>query len=90
MTLPLWSPTPVDLGAVGYLTKPSGTFVTLFNAFHPDESDNEVVQDMPSVYGYGRVTIGSQRKVERNAAKRGLDAFVGMLSFKNRGGFPVS
>jgi hypothetical protein len=86
VTLPLWSPTPVDLGAVGYLSKPSGTFVTLFNVFQPDQSDNTVVQDMPSIYGYGRVAVGSQRKDERNAAQRSIDAFVGKLAFGSRGG----
>jgi hypothetical protein len=90
VTLPLWAPTPVDLGAVGYLSKPSGTFVTLFDAFCPGQSSNGTVKSMPSLYGYGRITKGSQRKDERNAAQRGIDAFVGMLAFKSRGGFPVS
>jgi hypothetical protein len=85
VTLPLWTPTPVDLGAVGYLAKPSGMFVTLFDAFHPDNSSNGTVRNMPSLYGYGRITKGSQRKDERNAAQRGLDAFVGMLAFKRWG-----
>jgi hypothetical protein len=90
VTLPLWFPTPVDLGAVGYLSKPSGTFVTLFNVFQPDQSDNVVVQGMPSIYGYGRVAIGSQRKDERNAAQRSIDAFVGKLAFRSRGGLNIS
>ncbi|CAL1697535.1 unnamed protein product [Somion occarium] len=30
LSLPLWSPTPVKLGAVGYLCEPQGYFVTLF------------------------------------------------------------
>jgi hypothetical protein len=85
VTLPLWTPTPVDLGAVGYLSKPTGTFVTLFDVFHPENSSNGTVRSMPSLYGYGRITKGSQRKDEWNAAQRGIDAFVGMLAFKKWG-----
>lgn len=90
MTLPLWGPSPVTLGAVGYLSKPSGTFVTLFNALNPEKSMNAAVKRMPSVYGYGRVSSGSQRQDKRNAAQRGLDAFVGLLTFKSKGDGPVS
>lgn len=90
VTLPLWSPTPVDLGAVGYLSKPSGTFVTLFNVFQPGQSDNPVVQDMPSIYGYGNVAVGNQRKDERSAAQRSMDMFVGKLMFRSRGSSNIS
>ncbi|KAK7046149.1 hypothetical protein VNI00_007152 [Paramarasmius palmivorus] len=38
VTLPLWSPSPIAIGAVGYLSKPKGAFVTLFNAFNPEKS----------------------------------------------------
>jgi len=90
VTLPLWNPTVVELGAVGYLSKLSGTFVTLFTAFHPEKSAKGAVQSMPSLYGYGHVKKGSQRADERNVAQRGLDAFVGLLTFRGRGGGPVS
>lgn len=90
MTLPLWNPTLVELGAVGYLSKLTGTFVTLFTAFHPEESSNGSVQGMASLYGYGHVKKGSQRLDERNVAQRGLDAFVGLLTFRGRSGGPIS
>ena len=90
MTLPLWNPTPVQLGAVGYLSKPSGTFVTLFNSFDPYKSSGGTVMGMPSVYGYGRVQKGNQRQDKRNAAQRGLDAFVGLLTWRNKGDGTVS
>jgi hypothetical protein len=61
-------------------------FVTLFDAFHPNNSSNATVRTMPSLYGYGHITKGSQRKDERNAAQRGIDAFVGMLAIKRWGG----
>lgn len=36
--LPLWSPTKVQLGAVGFMNSGlNGSFSTLFNAFHPPE-----------------------------------------------------
>ncbi|KAF8890966.1 hypothetical protein BD779DRAFT_1515523 [Infundibulicybe gibba] len=90
LTLPLWTPVPVALGSVGYLSKPSGTFVTLFNSFSPDKSSEGSTRRMPSLYGYGRVASGSQRQDKRNAAQRGLDAFVGLLTFKNRGDGHIS
>lgn len=88
VTLPLWTPTPVALGAIGYLSKPKGEFVTLFNAFNPQRSASTVLlgKDLPSVHGYGKVSTGSQRQDKRNAAQRGLDAIAGLLTFKGRGG----
>ncbi|KAJ7838687.1 hypothetical protein B0H13DRAFT_2239665 [Mycena leptocephala] len=62
LTLPLWSPSPVSLGAVGYLNKPSGAFVTIFNCFTPEKTAKGVLKTLPSVHGYGQVTTGSQRQ----------------------------
>ncbi|THU90560.1 hypothetical protein K435DRAFT_968632 [Dendrothele bispora CBS 962.96] len=90
LTLPLWSPSPVELGAVGYLSKPRGSFVTLFNAFIPEKSKNLEVKALPSVYGYGKLSTSSQRQDKRNAALRGLDAIAGLLTFKSRGDGSVS
>ncbi|KAJ7772628.1 hypothetical protein DFH07DRAFT_167310 [Mycena maculata] len=89
LTLPLWSPSPVSLGAVGYLSKPSGAFVTIFNCFAP-ESAPELLQTLPSVHGYGQVTTGIQRQDKRNAAQRGLDAIAGLLTFKTKSEGPIS
>ncbi|GLB45720.1 putative protein tyrosine kinase [Lyophyllum shimeji] len=89
LTLPMWSPSPVALGAVGYLSKPAGAFVTLFGAFHPEKSQEPATRELPSLYGYGRVTTGGQRQDKRNAAQRGLDAVVGLLTSMGRSG-PVS
>jgi hypothetical protein len=90
VTLPLWSPSPVGLGPVGYLSKPSGEFVTLFNSFDPAKMSGGVAKGMPSVYGYGRVTPGSQRQDKRNVAQRGFDAIAGLLTFKNMGNGTIS
>ncbi|KAJ7188007.1 hypothetical protein C8R46DRAFT_1205222 [Mycena filopes] len=82
LTLPLWSPSPVSLGAVGYLSKPTGAFVTIFNCFTPEKSATGLLRTLPSVHGYGQVATGSQRQDKRNAAQRGLDAIAGLLTFK--------
>lgn len=84
VTLPLWTPTRIRLGAVGYLDKPSGEFITLFNSFDPVQSSNiDVIKDLPSLFGYGRVSRHELRQDKRNAAQRGLDALSGFLTFKS-------
>ncbi|KAH9924941.1 hypothetical protein B0H21DRAFT_886279 [Amylocystis lapponica] len=82
LTLPLWTPSPIALGAVGYYSKSTGEFVTLFNSFKPGESPDGLSRDIPSLYGYGRVPAGSQRQDKRNVAKRGMAMIQGWL--KNR------
>ncbi|KAG5722263.1 Tyrosine-protein kinase [Termitomyces sp. T112] len=84
LTVPLWEPSPVKLGAVGFLLKPEGKFVTLFNSFSPEKGKESDVRGLPSLYGYGRVSSGSHRQDRRNAAQRGYDAFVGLLTFRHR------
>ncbi|KAJ7276508.1 hypothetical protein B0H12DRAFT_1227628 [Mycena haematopus] len=88
LTLPLWNPMSVAIGAVGFLNKSTGKFITLFNCFYPDKTANGD-SGLPSVYGYGRVTMGNQRLDKRTAAQRGLDAITGLLTF-NRSSGPVS
>lgn len=87
--LPLWDPSPVDLGAVGYLSKPRGHFITLFNAFIPEQSDDLMVRSLPSIHGYGKVKEGSQRLDKRSRLQQGLDAvtgpFAGLLTFRSKG-----
>ncbi|KAK0432782.1 hypothetical protein EV421DRAFT_1457902 [Armillaria borealis] len=84
LTLPLWTPSHVYLGAVGYLQKPEGAFVTLFNCVNPEKSPDGHPSGMPSVYGYGKVTAQSQRLDQRSAAQRGFDAFTNIFR-KNDG-----
>ena len=83
VTLPLWAPSHVELGAVGYLSKPSGFFVTLFNSLSPEQAGIEAARGLPSLYGYGKVTTGSQRQDRRTVAQRGLAAIIGFLTFKH-------
>ncbi|KAH8112737.1 hypothetical protein DFH11DRAFT_1606815 [Phellopilus nigrolimitatus] len=84
LTLPLWAPSPVALGAVGYLSRPSGSFVTLFNAFDPPKSSGGKADGMSNLYGYGKVTKGSQRQDRRTIAQRSLDTIQGLLWFRSR------
>jgi hypothetical protein len=89
VTLPLWNPVPVAVGAVGFLDKASGKFHTLFNCFYPDKAANGD-SGLPSVYGYGRVSTGSQRQDKRTATQRGIDAITGFLTFKKAGDGHIS
>ncbi|KAF8997477.1 hypothetical protein BDQ17DRAFT_1428993 [Cyathus striatus] len=59
LSLPLWAPTPVKLGDVGYFSK--GRFITLFNAFEPFETSHGRTGDMPSITGYGTVLTSKKR-----------------------------
>ena len=82
MTLPLWSPSSVAIGSVGYLRKPEGEFFTLFNAFDPPQTSNGVLRGMANLYGYGKVSQGTQRQDKRNRAQRSLDVLQSWLSSK--------
>ncbi|KAI0364174.1 hypothetical protein BV20DRAFT_956762 [Pilatotrama ljubarskyi] len=81
LTLPLWTPSQVPIGAVGYHSKSrGGEFVVLFNSFDPAKSSGGRAKDIPSLYGYGRVSQGSQRQDKRNVAQRGMDIIQSWLS----------
>lgn len=84
MTLALWDPAPVALGAVGYLSRPSGKFVTLFNAYDPLKSSDGKTDGMSSLYGYGKVKEGNQRQDRRNLTQRSMDVIQGLLWFRSR------
>lgn len=87
VTLPLWTPGPVRVGAVGFLEKPAGRFVTLFNALDPVRTSAGAMEGTPSVHGYGAVASGQQRADRRNPAQRGMDTIQSWLR-KNAGGPP--
>ena len=80
VTLPLWKPSHVELGAVGFLSKPEGHFETLFNAFNPGATSNGMADGLPTLLGYGKVYQGSQRQDKRNAAQRSFDRVQGLFS----------
>jgi hypothetical protein len=88
VTLPLWEPSPIQIGDVGYLLKPRGAFVTLFNVMKPVKS--KVGDKLSRISDYGSVSKGSMRLQKRSAAQKGLDAFSGFLAFRSRTEGPVS
>jgi hypothetical protein len=83
VTLPLWDPSPVELGAVGYLLKPTGRFITLFNANNPRLCERPGIQSLPSIQGYGQVVEGVQRLPKKTVTQRAIDIIVGSLTFRN-------
>lgn len=82
VTLPLWSPSVVEIGAVGYLRKPEGGFLTLFNAFDPPKSSDGLLKGMANLHGYGDISEGNYQQDVRNRALRGLDVLQGWISSK--------
>ncbi|KAG2006316.1 TKL/TKL-ccin protein kinase [Coprinopsis cinerea AmutBmut pab1-1] len=95
LVLPLWQPSAVSLGAVGYLSKPRGEFITLFNALYPDNSKHPLAKSFPSIHGYGKVEHGSQTRDTRSLSQKGWDSIAGLLSRANKndhkeGDIPIS
>ncbi|OAX38567.1 hypothetical protein K503DRAFT_816887 [Rhizopogon vinicolor AM-OR11-026] len=81
LTLPLWSPSHVELGAVGYLSKPKGQFITLFNATQPQQTSGSKVTNIPSLGGYGPIRFGKKFDSKLTVTQRGRDLFAGLLTF---------
>ena len=80
--LPLWDPSPVEVGAVGYLLKPQGRFVTLFNALTPGHANHPGIRSLPSIHGYGPTQVEIHRQDRRTVTQKGMDAFAGLLTFR--------
>ncbi|TFY75206.1 hypothetical protein EWM64_g8808 [Hericium alpestre] len=72
VNLPLWMPSPIVLGAVGYLSKPQGWFVTLFNAFEPLESSSGHASYIKSLSEYGSIKQGHNKQNRFTAVHHGL------------------
>lgn len=83
LTLPLWSPSRVELGAVGYLSAPKGEFITLFNAMKPQRTAGSKVTNIPSLNGYleGPIATGKKLTSMRTMTQRGLELISGLLTF---------
>lgn len=89
VTVPLWDPSTAQIGDVGYLSKPSGTFVTLFNSLKTHKHPSLPLAGLQSMSVYGNVAKGVLRMDKRNVAQKGLDAVSGFLTFKSRSEQPV-
>ncbi|KAF7965529.1 hypothetical protein HWV62_43062, partial [Athelia sp. TMB] len=83
LVLPLWTPSVVTLGDVGYLDKPSGQFIVLCNALAPQNTQRPGIARLPPMSTYGLLQHGEQRSEKRNVALRGLDALSGFLTFRS-------
>ncbi|KAG2139843.1 uncharacterized protein EDB93DRAFT_1241944 [Suillus bovinus] len=83
LTLPLWSPSHVELGAVGYLSAPKGEFITLFNAMKPHQTAGSKIMNIPSLGGYleGPIPRGQKFDSMRTMKQRGLELISGLLTF---------
>jgi hypothetical protein len=81
VTLPLWSPSHVELGAVGYLSKPAGQFITLFNAMHPQKTAGSKTMNIPSLGGYGSIRTGKKFDSKLTVTQRGRALISGLLTF---------
>ncbi|OJT03337.1 hypothetical protein TRAPUB_6115 [Trametes pubescens] len=74
LTLPLWTPSQIPVGAVGYYTdSEGGSFVTLLNSFDPARSSRGRAKDIPPLGTYGSVSQVSRWQDRRNVIQRGLD-----------------
>lgn len=73
VTLALWTPSRIKLGSVGYLSKPEGAFVTLFDAFKSFDTSDGRIEPI------GSVKTGAQKSDKRNVAQRGMDILQSLL-----------
>ncbi|KIK35951.1 hypothetical protein CY34DRAFT_811746 [Suillus luteus UH-Slu-Lm8-n1] len=72
-TTPLWYPSPVEVDAVGYVSKPDGEFITLCNVIVIEiggkgKGDGDVAKCMSSLREYGSINIGKARCVYNNGS----------------------
>lgn len=70
-TTPLWYPSPVEVGAVGYVSKPDGEFITLCNVIEiggKKKGEGDVAKCMSSLRDYGSINIGKARRVHNNGS----------------------
>ncbi|KAJ7779611.1 hypothetical protein B0H16DRAFT_723148 [Mycena metata] len=67
VTLPLWTPSLVKVGAVGYLLTPSGSFRTLFNA--TSDTDRDRPAGVPKLIG---VSISKQKQNQTGTITKGM------------------
>ncbi|KAG1737988.1 hypothetical protein EDB19DRAFT_1984444 [Suillus lakei] len=68
-TTPLWYPSPVEVGAVGYISKPDGEFITLCNVIEiggKKKAEGDVTKCMPSLREYGSIGIRKTRVGDNN------------------------
>jgi serine/threonine protein kinase len=70
-TTPLWYPSPVEVGAVGYISKPDGEFITLCNVMEiggKKKAEGDLAKCMTSLRDYGSINIGKANRVHKNSS----------------------
>ncbi|KIM34682.1 hypothetical protein M413DRAFT_135283 [Hebeloma cylindrosporum] len=67
LTLPLWSPAIVAVGAVGYLSSDDGKFITLFNARAPGASTARGIPPTPALRTKIAPTIHGEKRLKSRA-----------------------
>ncbi|KAH9848357.1 hypothetical protein C2E23DRAFT_889200 [Lenzites betulinus] len=72
LTLPLWMPSPIKIGAVGYHKEANGSFVTLFNAFDPGELSAGLTRGIPPMES---IVLRQQAQGGRGVMQRMSDVF---------------
>ncbi|KAF9460231.1 hypothetical protein BDZ94DRAFT_1311691 [Collybia nuda] len=75
LNVPLWTPSKVSVGDVGYLERPSGQFIRLFNAFKPHISS----QGRLDIPGLGNGSIVNKISHRESVMKRGINAFTNAM-----------
>ena len=68
---------------MGYLSKPEGRFITLFNANNPRSCDDPGIKSLPPILGYGQVTEGVQRLPKKTVTQSAFDMIIASLTFRN-------
>ena len=80
LTLPLWFPSVVSLGEVGYIRH--GQFVKLLDAQHPPAArGNRTLPPMPYLDEFSTLHTNGGPVNVRTAAERGLDLVTSLTSF---------
>jgi abelson tyrosine-protein kinase 1 len=82
--LPLWTPSAVRVGALGYHSKPTGEFITLFNAFEPPMDVRSKEDMIASLHAYGSIATSSVRKDTRSAGERAIEGIRSLIPFPRR------
>ncbi|KIM36661.1 hypothetical protein M413DRAFT_449006 [Hebeloma cylindrosporum] len=77
LTLPLWQPITIAVGAVGYLSKVDGKFVTLFNARAPWDATPLGIRLLPVIRTKIVQTVHKQKTMKGKALHR-ISALLGL------------
>ncbi|KAA1466981.1 hypothetical protein DENSPDRAFT_63561 [Dentipellis sp. KUC8613] len=89
LTVPLWNPVPVEVGAVGYFSESQGTFVTFFNALDPLHTSDGHASYIDSL-AKDKVKIVDEKVRKFTHLQRGVDYVESHMCTSDRGEAPIS